>query len=301
MKALIAICTFNPDAELLDKVIDSCLRQTISGRVILIDNASTRNTVKLAAIKHEVEYLSCKKPGIAEARYFALKQQKANELIVFVDDDNLLDKCYIEFALDNAINKPHWGAFGGKLELPADYFVPKRVFPFLPYLAIKDLGPLWREEKASLHWNELEPPGAGVCIRPEVTEKIIEKISSGRSYFFRVGAVGDKQFRGEDSYLVRQAFFLDYYWGYDPRLKLSHRFAKSRLRGFYLVKLLIRYGVSDIRLNQSLNIDPLYPYPRNLISLTIEVVYHLRKGSSGVPTALRLLGQFIGARELESV
>ncbi len=301
MKSLIVICTFNPNSDLLNKVLESCIKQSIASRIVIVDSAGTTNVAKLAAIEFRTEYKYCEKVGIAEARYLALKQQRSDELLIFVDDDNVLEANFVMFALENANNNLHWGVFGGRLVLPVDYKIPVLILPFLPYLAIKDLGPLPRENKASLYWNELEPPGAGLCIRYEVTSKFLDSISSSGSDFFQVGAIGNKQFRGEDSYIARQAHFLNLHWGYDPRMILTHRFDKSRLKVVYLVKLLVRYGVSDVRLNHALHIEPQYPYPWNTKLLCIGLIYHLRKGISGTPTALRLIGQFLASRKSKSI
>ena len=129
----------------------------------------------------------------------------------------------------------------------------------------------------------------------------LRNVSEKGSDYFQIGAVGNKQYRGEDSYIVRQASFLDLSWGYDPRMGLTHRFDKSRLALKYLVKLLYRYGVSDVRLNHSLKLKPTFPYPSSVSTLVIGLIYHLRKGHSGFPTALRIMGQYSASRNNPSV
>ena len=53
-------------------------------------------------------------PGIAAARVRGIREA-AGELIVFVDDDNLLDPAYLETAARIAESFPQLGAFGGRI------------------------------------------------------------------------------------------------------------------------------------------------------------------------------------------
>ena len=295
-KVIIAICTYNPNFELLQRVIESCDVPNLSGRIVVFDSASTNRVPILIANKFNLEYVLCANPGTAYARFTALAEQHSDELLIFVDDDNILGENFSWFALEIANANPLWGVFGGKLVLPSDYQVNKKLTHFLPFLAIKNLGDEPRETTASLHWNELEPPGAGMCVRPEVAKYIVQKFEGGDSGILTTGAIHSKQFRGEDSYIARQAQFLALNWGYHPSLTLEHRFAQTRISIRYLYPLLFRFGVSDIHLNNALNIQPTYQYPKLFKSLIRETIFHLAKGRAGVPTALRAFGQFYACR-----
>ena len=262
----------------------------------MIDNASTNGVPTQIANEFNLNYILCTKPGIAHARFAALTQLQSDEILIFVDDDNVLGNHYASFALEISNENPHWGVFGGKLLLPSDYFISNKFKHFLPYLAIKNLGNFSKESPAALQWNELEPPGAGMCVRPEVGKYIVNKIESGDVGILNVGAVHSKQFRGEDSYIARQAYFLDLNWGYHPDLTLEHRFNRDRISIRYLYQLLFNYGISDIQLNKALNTEPAYPYPNSIKELLKVLIFHLTNGRSGVPTTLRALGQFYACK-----
>ena len=295
-KVIIAICTYNPNFQSLQQVIDSCDVPSLRGRIVVFDSASTNGVPILIANKFNLEYVFCVNPGTAYARFTALAEQRSDEMLIFVDDDNILGENFASFALEIGNANPLWGVFGGKLTLPSDYQINDKLKHFLPYLAIKNLGDYPRDTAASLHWNELEPPGAGMCVRPEVAKYIVEKFESGDSGILTTGAIHAKQFRGEDSYIARQAHFLRFNWGYHPSLTLEHRFAPNRLSIRYLYPLLFRFGVSDIHLNNALHIQPAYQYPQSFRSLLGEIIFHLAKGRAGVPTALRVFGQFYACK-----
>jgi len=296
---MFAICTYNPDATLLEQVINSCDLAAKNGRIVVIDNGSTNAIPKKLSESYNTDYILCEKPGIAQARFIALKEQQSDEILIFVDDDNVLGKHFATLALKIANTNPHWGVFGGKLLLPKDYLVAQKFIHFLPYLAIKDLGDFRKEAPAALHWNELEPPGGGMCIRPEVSEYIVEKFLHGDSRILSTGAIHAKQFRGEDSYIARQAHYLSLSWGYSPELFLEHKFKRDRMSRRYLYQLLFRFGVSDVYLHSALDVEPLYAFPDSFKNLFGVIVYHFSKGPSGLPNLLRALGQFYANKFLK--
>lgn len=289
---LVAICTFNPDENLLREVLDSIHSSKCQKRVLLIDNGSSSNVSNRIANDYAITLIQLEKPGISKARYEAMRRQKDNELLVFVDDDNVLADGYLDTAIEIANANPLWGAFAGILEKPQSYQVRAWIKPFLAYFAIKNLGQNSQESFATLHWTILEPPTAGAAIRPEVSAYLVNQIANGNLGFFHVGAIGNRQLRGEDSYLVRQCFHLGLKWGYDPRLSLEHKFDSKRLSLKYLSKLLYGMGYSDVYLDLGLGVEPQYPYPRTLADVLTRTIYATKNTPWHIFFIFRYLGQY---------
>jgi glycosyltransferase involved in cell wall biosynthesis len=299
-KALVAICTFNPKFALLERVIESILLNVDDLRILIIDSASTNGVPKQIATKFDLDYLLIVLPGTAQARLQALVELKEDELLVFVDDDNILEPGYVDRALQISKREPGWGAFAGKLKLPSDYPCGLSKEQYLPYLAIKDLGPESLSSMATLNWSYLEPPAAGACIRPEVAKFLVRKVLSGDNGFLSVGAIGKRQLRGEDSFLMRQCFYLNLEWGYDPSLQLEHRFDVNRLKLRYVWKLLYNMGYSDVFLHRGLNVSPEYPYPKSKSEIFVRSVYLLKKSKYSLLLSARFIGQYRAAKHTKS-
>lgn len=296
--ALIAICTHNPSLTLLQSVARALRNTESPARFLIVDSGSTNGFPKSVAIENNFEYIRIKSPGTARARFAALENLRDDELLIFIDDDNVVDHDYVENALNISKMNPSWGAFAGELLLPKDYKVHRRFVPFLKFLAIKNLGNMPLSMPATLFWTELEPPGAGVCIRPEVAKSLVTKVKQGDTRFFKVGAVGNKQLRGEDSFIARQCFYLGLEWGYHPDLKLFHFFNQKRMSFNYISRLLFNLGYSDVFLDDGLDVEPSYPYPESLAQV-IHMTFHSgRKSLSGLVNAIRFTGQYFGYKKL---
>ena len=106
----VTICTRNPRLDYLSRVLTALRQQTlpmIEWELLLIDNASQnplQNLVDLswhptARIVHESE------PGLSPARLRAIAEAEG-ELIIFVDDDNVLDPSYLSESMRIALQFP---------------------------------------------------------------------------------------------------------------------------------------------------------------------------------------------------
>src|SRR5689334_750738 len=96
--ASVIICTHNPRPDYFDRVLDALRSQTLppeAWELLVIDNASQvplSRSLDISwhpAARHILE----RELGVAYARRRGIKEA-SSELIVFVDDDNVLDKQY---------------------------------------------------------------------------------------------------------------------------------------------------------------------------------------------------------------
>lgn len=296
-KVAIAICTHNPILEKLEKVVLSILNNSIHGRILIIDNASTNSVPSMIAQKYQLNEIMEPRLGNAYARFTAIQNVEEAELLIFVDDDNYLDCHYIEEALKLANENSVWGAFGGKQLQNITLDVEKFFKPLLPYVAIRDLGPRVLEVDATLNWSEIEPVGAGMCLNPRLVHYLKTYLTSNDHYFL-LGRKGSATLSGEDSFIARSAYFLGMKWGYSPKLELVHDINQDRLSMKYMARLLYSYGISDIHLDNALGNSEHYPYPTSLYAALKRWFYTTIKYQGGWIIGLRHFGQRQGFKHL---
>lgn len=300
-RVVVVICTHNPDAKKLARVLESVFEnKNAHYRVVIIDNASSNSDYLSQLKQFPIEVMFEENVGNSYARYKGMQQQLNNELLVFVDDDNLLSNNYIEKALDFANEFQDVGVFGGETLPSRDLKFPSWKIPLLPYLGIRTLdqkSPFIKE--STLAWNEAQPIGAGMCIRPEVTRHFLA--SSQIPKYFALGRVGRKTCSGEDSFIANQCAHLGLKWAISKDLRLVHEINPNRLHIKYLVRLLFNYGYSDVILDSANSSLPSYPYPRGIIQAFARYMYFARNGRSGMIIGLRQLGIYFASRKFRSL
>jgi hypothetical protein len=299
-RVVVVICTHNPDAEKFVRVLESIFEnKNTHYRVVIIENASSKSDYLSQIKDFPVEILVEEKVGNSYARHTGMQQQLSNELLIFVDDDNLLSSNYFENALDFSNQFRDVGVFGGQSHPSHDLKCPSWKLPLLPYLGIRTLEKQSPDiQNSTLHWNEAQPIGAGMCIRPEVTRHFLA--SSQIHKYFALGRVGKKTCSGEDSFIANQCAHLGLRWAITKDLNLIHEINQKRLDTRYLVRLLFNYGYSDVILDSANSTTPSYPYPRSIIQALARYIYFARNGRSGMIIGLRQIGIYFASRKLRS-
>jgi len=117
----VVICTYNGSGR-LRLTIDAVLKQRLHDslfELVIVDNASQDDTREFC-----VQYLSGspaafnwkvieeEKPGLNNARICGLRESKF-EVVLFCDDDNILEADYLEVAYELLKNNPQIGVLGG--------------------------------------------------------------------------------------------------------------------------------------------------------------------------------------------
>lgn len=299
-RVIVVICTHNPDRTKLLKVIELVLANSnVVFRIILVENKSS-NLQYLSDLKNfPIEIVREDKIGNSYARFTGMQKQSENELLVFVDDDNYISPNYLEKALDFANTFPDIGAFGGNTTAVSTLNIPTWKSPFLPYLGVRSMQEELIIKNASLNWNEAQPIGAGMCIRPEVTHYFLQK--AALENYFSLGRVGKRTCSGEDAFIANQCHHLNLKWGLTNSLTLIHDIKLERLNVKYLVRLLYNYGYSDVILDRANETEPAYPYPRNAKEALLRYLYFARKGRSGLILGLRQFGLYVAFRKFNRV
>jgi len=142
VKASVIICTHNPRPDFLNQVIGALRLQTLPASLwefLVVDNASTvplAPELNLAWHPHP-RVVREEKLGVSHARLRGIAET-SGDVLVFVDDDNVLDVDYLEQAL--AIAKtPAPGLVGGGIYPQFEQPPPKWTRRYWGMLAIKEL------------------------------------------------------------------------------------------------------------------------------------------------------------------
>ena len=244
--ASVVICTRNPRPDYLARVLDALGNQTLSPdrwELLIVDNASNVPVAGSCDIlshpraRHVIE----NEVGIAAARRRGMREAAA-DLMVFVDDDNVLDKTYLSEAIKIKQEWPLLGAWGSGC-IKADYEVepPEYLGPYLLFLALRDVaGPRWSN---FISIPDTIPWGAGLCVRKEVATAYCRFYE--RSSIQITGRQGDSLASGEDKEIAHVSCARGFGIGIFPELKIKHLIPKHRISEDYLIRLAEGITLSD--------------------------------------------------------
>ncbi len=250
LEASVVTCTRNPRPDFFARVLESLRNQTLSPEkweFLIVDNASNVPVARSCPISSHpsARFVIENEVGVAAAWRRGMREAAA-DLIVFVDDDDVLDKEYLSQAVKIKHEWPFLGAWGSGC-IRGDYEVepPKYLETYLPLLAIRDTtGPCWSNIFASV---ETIPWGAGLCVRKEVAGdycRLAEKPSIQIT-----GRRDDVLLGDEDKEIAHVCVARGLGIGTFPELKLTHLIPKHRISANYMVRLAEGIALSDFLLD----------------------------------------------------
>lgn len=233
----IFICTYNPNKEFLLRVVNSILNQTLDKsewEFYVIDNNSTTPVAEIDFIKElKISVLFEKRPGLSFARECGVNAAKG-DILVFVDDDNVLDVNYL-ISVKEAFEDKEIGILAGNIipeyvEQPNSWFLQHEEM-----LAIRRLEGSEIIFNESIYCNYLFPLGAGMSIRKNLIEDYYYKhLNEGNLI---KGRKGTELSSCEDYDLDFYAMHRGYKIGYNPKMKMVHILPPKRLTFDYFVNL----------------------------------------------------------------
>ena len=246
----VIICTHNPRSDYLSRVLQALDSQTLSKdlwELLLIDNASEKilSTEIDLSWHPNSRHIREEQLGLTPARLRGIKESKS-DILVFVDDDNVIDSNYLEECLSIFNKYPFLGAVGGSVIAETEIPLEEWQKLYLSFLAVRDVSkPIW----GNISFNDRNLPyGAGMCIRREVAlcYKDIVKNDPIRILLDRKGnllsSAGDRD-------LSLTAYDCNYGTGLFPSLKLTHLIPSRRLQSEYLLRLKLEGGTSNLILD----------------------------------------------------
>jgi glycosyltransferase involved in cell wall biosynthesis len=234
----VIVCTHNPKRDYLDKVLVALKSQTLlleQWELLLVDNASKQLlSTEIDLTWHpNARHIREEQLGLTPARLRGI-QEAQTKVLVFVDDDNVLDSDYLEVALRISKDYPFLGAWGGQIRPDFEVTPPDWTKPYWGYLAIREFE---RDKWSNLYQHETAPCGAGMCVRKAVAEKYANRVCNDQK---RLGLdrKGKLLMSGGDSDLAFTSCDIGLGTGQFTSLKLTHLMPASRLEEEYLMRLI---------------------------------------------------------------
>jgi hypothetical protein len=270
----LVICAHNPRKDYLRRVLDGLRDQTLSNvrwELLLVDNASK---VPLATewdlswhpnarhiAESELGKISAIRRGMREA---------IADLLVFVDDDNVLDPNYLCEAIRIKQEWPMLGTWGSGTIIPEFEVAPAdHLRKYLHMLALRDVdSPRWSNV---IPCAGARPWGAGQCMRANVAKAYQQYFN--KTAIKLVGPKGESRrgmvsrhaqagfMCGEDVEIGYVACQMGLGVGIFPELKLTHIIPKQRVEESYLIGLAEGIRASAVLLDYKWqNIYPESPF-----------------------------------------
>jgi glycosyltransferase involved in cell wall biosynthesis len=234
----VVICTRNPRVNYLSRVLTALREQTLPEKeweLLLIDNGSDNPLEDLvdlswhpvSRVVHEPE------PGLTPARLRAVAEVRG-ELIIFVDDDNVLDPSYLSECILIAQQFPRLGAWGGQLFPEFEIPPARELEDLLEGLALRRFQqPRWSNYDPSTC-----PYGAGLCVRAPVAKRYAT-IANSDPFRRSLDRRGHSLLGGGDLDLAMTSYQLGMGTGLFPQLKLLHLIPKHRVERDYLYEICV--------------------------------------------------------------
>jgi glycosyltransferase involved in cell wall biosynthesis len=236
----IIICSYNPKKEYLNRALLALAHQTLNKNqweLLLIDNNSDEALSETYDLswhpnsKHVIE----KKQGLIAARLKGIRESKG-KLLIFVDDDNILSKNYLELTFSLGDKHPDIGCFGGSIKPEYEVEPDSKLQKYTGKLAIRTI---W-EDKISNSYSDSQPWGAGLVIRKKIAVRYAKCVKGNARE--SLGRIGSNLSSAEDIDMTYTSIDMGYNNGLFKTLELIHIIPKERLTFEYMSK--INLGIS---------------------------------------------------------
>lgn len=233
----VLLCTHNPRKETLDRVLEALRGQRLaagSWEFLIIDNGSADPVDVDLSWHPRSRIVREDRLGLTFARVRGIAES-SGDVLVFVDDDNVLEPDYLEEVLSIAREWPRLGIWGGLVKGEFEVPPPAWTRPHWDKLAINE-GKLDRDRWGNLTTtHEAAPCGAGVCVRRSVAELWSKQTDDPLRRY--LGRQGNRLFSCEDSDLAFTA--CDHGWGTGifKAMRLRHLIPANRLTVDYQIRL----------------------------------------------------------------
>lgn len=234
----VVICTHDPRKDHLERTLSSLAAQDLDRRLwelVIIDNASKNGVCDRVDLSWHpaARLIREERLGLTPARLRGIEESRG-ELILFVDDDNVLQGDYLKLALDLARRYPVLGVFGsGRIEPEYEETPDPLLSEYLTMLALRTV--------RSAHWSNdpedgLLPWGAGMVVQRAVAERYRAVVLADplKQRLDRAGntlnSCGDDEF----SWVATE---MGLGKGVFPELRVLHLINKTRTQREYLLRL----------------------------------------------------------------
>src|SRR5580704_8982096 len=238
MMLSVIICTHNPRPDYFQRCIGALREQRLSGdqwELVVVDNRSDEplaDRIDLSWHPH-AHRVREETLGLTPARLRGIRESKG-DLLVFVDDDNVLDVDFLETALRTMEERPFLGSWSGQCRPGFEAPPPEWTRRYWGNLVIrqfdKDVWSNLPRLPASM------PCGAGLCVRRDVVLQYLHLHESGKRSF-QFDRTGGILLSGGDNDLAASACDIGLGLGLIAALKLQHLIPPQRLTVDYISRL----------------------------------------------------------------
>ena len=245
-KLSVIICTFNPNKITFEKCL-KCVSEASDyyepHEIIIIDNNSSDPLIEQDYINEfsrnssNVKVIRESNQGLVSARLRGIRESSGG-LIIFVDDDNFIDKNYFLVAADISLKYPFIGAFSGQVTLEYDTEPEawtKKYWGMLIYRKFNEN--VWSNQPFN---GDTMPYGAGLCVSRDVAGHYHNLLMNGERPF-NLDRHKDSLMSGGDNDLAMCACDIGQGMGLFKDLHLRHYIPSNRFTLDYLSRL--AYGI----------------------------------------------------------
>lgn len=235
----VIICCYNSSTR-LPATLGALRRQATSlpWEVVVVDNASSDNTALTAKanwpiqnnVSLQVEYEGT--PGLNYARLRGFERAKY-EIVVFVDDDNWLEPCYLQAVWDSFRDHPRLGACGGRIIAQYEVQPPPWLHEFAGALAVSSNNACTGVLPQGKYLC-----GAGLAIRKEAWNSLYEN----GFVFMTTDRCGSVPLGGGDTELCYALQLAGWQLYYSDSMELRHFIPRSRCNWAYFRNLFRSHG-----------------------------------------------------------
>jgi glycosyltransferase involved in cell wall biosynthesis len=250
MELSVIICAHNPRPHYLRRVLQALRDQSLPKEhweVVLVDNASQQPLAGVWDLTWHPHgrHVSEGELGLSAARLRGIAEAR-NGLLVFVDDDNVLDADYLAEVVRIKRDWPALGTWGSGAITPEFELEPsKYVERLVPHLALRQgTRPCWSNVFPCV---EATPWGAGLCVRASVARAYRDFCRT--STIPITGRRGAGLLSGEDVEISYMACKLGYGMATFPGLLVTHLIPKERVSASYLLRIFAGTQVSNYLLS----------------------------------------------------
>lgn len=294
--ATVIICSHNPRPEYLKATLEGMRAQSApldEWQLVLVDNASENPIADRVDLGWHPRGLQIREDrlGLSHARLAGLARAEG-EIIIFVDDDNVLEPDYIDAARQIASAMPWLGAWGGHIEGVFEQQPPAWVQRYAHHLAVRECDEAtW----ASYVDDRNVPYGAGLCIRAEVAKAYLAK-SEADALCRQLDRSGTSLSSGGDHDICYSAQDLGMGIGRFPQLRMQHLIPASRMQPDYFLRLAYANARSALLLALARNAAP--PHRRTRVWVLLKYLRGLIGYWGMEPRIVRAqaLGEFAAIR-----
>jgi glycosyltransferase involved in cell wall biosynthesis len=296
--------TRNPHLGRLRRTLDALAAQSLdraAWELIVVDNGSEPALADLPLSYAPLRVVRETEVGLTPARLRGMREARG-DVLVFVDDDNVLDAGYLAAVEKHFRSQPQLGAAGGPVVPEWESPPPAWIAPFHGLFALHEHGavPLIARGDARAPWPEFAPVGAGLAVRRRYAEIYARELASNprrRALDRRAGELSS----GGDSDLVFTTLHAGGDVGYFPELRVTHLIPTARLAPDYLERLnrgIMRTWVRVLALHGQC---PWPAIPRSTVTLRVARAWLRRRAWRSPANRVRWAGdrgQFEGQADL---